>query len=246
MWYATTTAGSGHGCSQRDALLLRLRRLLRDVARHRALAPSARGRGTGSTSCLRLRRIEVADEHQRRVRRHVVGLVEVAHVVDRRRLEILHAADRRVLVGVHRERLVVDDLVQPAVRLVVDAHPPLFLHDLALVGERVLVDPQRRHPVGLEPQRQRQVLRRHRLPEHRLVVGRVGVALAADRRDHRGVRLGLDVLRALEHQVLEEMREPGAARLLVLRADVIPELQVDDRRRVILRQHHRQPVRQRR
>ena len=60
------------------------------------------------------------------------------------------------------------------------AHPPLFLHDLALVGERVLVDAQRRHPVGLEPQHQRQVLRRHRLPEHRLVVGRVGVALAAD------------------------------------------------------------------
>ena len=63
---------------------------------------------------------------------------------------------------------------------------------------------------------------------------------------HRGVRFGLDVLRALEHQVLEEVREAGAARLLVLRADVIPELQVHDRRRVILRQHHRQAVGQRR
>ena len=145
----------------------------------------------------------------------------------------------------HGERLVVDDLVQPAVRLVVDPHPPLFLHHLALVGERVLVDPERRHPVGFEPQHQRQVLRRHRLPEHRLVVGRVGVALAADRRDHRRVRLGLDVLRALEHQVLEEVREAGAARLLVLRADVIPELQVHDRRRVVLGQDHRQAVRQR-
>ena len=111
--------------------------------------------------------------------------------------------------------------------------------------ERVLVDAQRRHPVGFEPQHQRQVLRRHRLPEHRLVVGRVGVALSADRGDERGVRFGLDVLRALEHHVLEEMREAGAARLLVLRADVIPELQVHDRRRVIFGEDHRQPVRQR-
>ena len=62
-------------------------------------------------------------------------LIEIAHVLDRRRLEILHAADRRVLVGMRRERLVVDDLVQPAVRLVVDPHPPLFLHHLALVRE---------------------------------------------------------------------------------------------------------------
>ena len=54
----------------------------------------------------------------------------------------------------------------------------------------------------------------------------------------------MHVLRALEHQVLEEMREPGAPGLLVLRADVIHELQVDDRRRMVFRQHQRQTVRQ--
>ena len=37
----------------------------------------------------------------------------------------------------HRERLVVDDLVQPAIRLVLDAHPPLFLDHLALAPERL-------------------------------------------------------------------------------------------------------------
>ena len=76
----------------------------------------------------------------------------------------------------------------------------------------VLVDPERRHAVGFEPQRQRQVLGRHRLPEHRHVVLRVGVALTADRRDHRGVPFGIDVLRSLEHQMLEQVREAGAAR----------------------------------
>ena len=110
----------------------------------------------------------------------------------------------------------------------------------------VVVHAQRRHAVGFEPQRQRQVLRRQRLPEHRLVFGGVGVAAAADAGDDRRVRLGLDVLRALEHHVLEEVREPGAARPLVLRADVIPDRDVHDRRRVILGEDHAQPVRQRR
>jgi hypothetical protein len=37
------------------------------------------------------------------------------------------------------------------------------------------------------------------------------------------------VLRALEHQVLEEMRETRPARPLVLRADVIPDVHRHDR-----------------
>ena len=194
----------------------------------------------------RLRRIDVADQRQRRVLRHVERVVEVAHVVHARGFEIRHAANRRVLVRVRGERLLVDDLVEPPVRLVVDAQPPLFLHDFALVRERVLVDAQRGHPVGLEPQHERQVLRRRRFPEDRLVVGRVGVALPADRGNHRGVAFGLDVLRALEHQVFEQMREARASRLLVLRAHVHRELQMNDRDGVILFEDDRQPVGQRR
>jgi hypothetical protein len=156
-------------------------------------------------------RVEVADDRRRSRSRARSRSVEIAHVCDRRRLEVRHAADRRVLVRMRRERVVVDDLVQPSVRLVLDAHPPLFLDHLTLAAERRIVDAQRRHAIGFEPQRQRQVLRRQRLPEHRLVFGRVGVAAAADAGDDRRVRLGLDVLRALEHHVLEQMREAGAA-----------------------------------
>ena len=150
------------------------------------------------------------------------------------------------LYGCTRERLVVNNLVQPAERLIVDPQPALLFHHVPLVGERLPVDPERRHAIGLEPQGERQIVRRQRRPEHRLVVGRVGVALAAAARNHRGVPFGRDVLRALEHQVLEQVRKPGPARLLVLRPDVIPELHVHDRRRVILRQHHRQAVGERR
>ena len=174
------------------ALLLRHRRLLRDVARHRP----RRLRHAAEVlvdQLQRLRRVEVADDRHGGVFRHVVGAVEVAHVLDRRRFEIRHAADRRMLVRMHQERVVVDDFREPAVRLVLDAHPALFLDDLALAPERRVVDAQRRHAIGLEPQHQRQVVRRQRLPEDRLVLGRVGVAAAADARDERRVRLGLHV-----------------------------------------------------
>jgi hypothetical protein len=85
-----------------------------------------------------------------------------------------------MFVRVHAERLVVDDLVQSAERLVVDAHPAFFFDHFAFVGERVLVDAERRHPVGLQPEDHRQILGRDGFPEHRFIVGRVGVALPAD------------------------------------------------------------------
>ena len=128
-----------------------------------------------------------------------------------------------VLVRMHRERLVVDDLAQPPVGLVVEAHPAFFLHDFTLRLEDILVDAQRRHAVGLEPQHERQILRRGGLPEDGGILGRVRVALSANARNRGRMSLGLHVLRSLEHHVLEQMRETGAARLFVLRADVIPD-----------------------
>src|SRR5688500_15312824 len=59
------------------------------------------------------------------------------------------------------------------------------------------------------------------------------------------MRIGLDVLGALEHHVLEEVGEAGPPRSLVLRPDVIPHRHVDDRGRMILREDHAQTVRQR-
>ena len=61
--------------------------------------------------------------------------------------------------------------------------------------------------------------------------------------DHREVLAG-DVLRALEHHVLEEMGEAGAPRLLVLRADVVPLVDVHDRELAVDVQDDLQAVRQ--
>jgi hypothetical protein len=50
------------------------------------------------------------------------------------------------------------------------------------------------------------------------------------------------VLAAVEHQVLEQVRESRSARRLVLRADVVPDRDGDDRGLVVLVHDHPQPV----
>ena len=56
--------------------------------------------------------------------------------------------------------------------------------------------------------------------------------------------VGRDVDGALEEHVLEQVSEPGSLESLVCRADVIPQIDRDDRRRVILGEHHMQAVRE--
>src|SRR6185295_3897518 len=75
---------------------------------------------------------------------------------------------------------------------------------------------------------------------------RVCVALPADAGDPRWMSLGLDVLRSLEHHVLDQVREAGSTGLLILRAHVIPDFGMHDRRRVILEQDHLHTIAERR
>ena len=75
---------------------------------------------------------------------------------------------------------------------------------------------------------------------HRLeVVGAVeesGAVEGPARGLHEGHVLGLGhVAGALEHDVLEQMREAGLARDLVLGADVVPDVDRHDRRQVVFR-----------
>ena len=147
-----------------------------------------------------------------------------------------------------REELVGQELEPAAVRLVLEALTALVLDHVALVVELRLVDAveQRREAVGLEPEQRLEVARRH----GREVVGAVVVGGAVDAAllevraellDEREVLAG-HVLRALEHHVLEEVREAGPPRLLVLRADVVPLVDVDDRQLAIDVQDHLQAV----
>ena len=135
-----------------------------------------------------------------------------------------------------REEVGLELLLERAVRPVVVRPALLVLDDLALVVEVLLAErvEQGRHPVGLEPQGEVELVRRQGLE----VVGPVepgrAVHRAAGRLDEGDV-LGLgDVARALEHDVLEQVGEARLARDLVLRADVVPEVDRDDRCEVIL------------
>ena len=53
------------------------------------------------------------------------------------------------------------------------------------------------------------------------------------------------MLRAFEHQMLEEVGEAGVSGLLVLGADVIPHVDGDDRAVVILVKEHVEAIRER-
>ena len=122
-------------------------------------------------------------------------------------------------------------LVERAVGPVVVRLALLVLDDVPLVVEVLLREriEQRAHPIGLEPQAELDLVGRQRLEVVRAVEERRRVADAASTLDEGHV-LGLrDVAAALEHEVLEEVGEAGLAGLLVLRADVVPEVDRDDR-----------------
>ena len=107
---------------------------------------------------------DVAAQGEHGVVRPVVATEERVHVRQARGVEVLHRADRRVVVGVAlREDRGVDVDEGVAVGLVVVALALLLLDDVALVVEVLL-----RHgveevtvPVGLEPERELDRARGH-------------------------------------------------------------------------------------
>ena len=166
----------------------------------------------------RLVDVEVADHGDLRVARRVVGVEERRGVVERGLLQLGEVAVAVVRVG---ERVVEDrrqqDPREPAVGPVQDVEADLLLDDVDLVAQVLGVQGGRPEPVGLEEQRP---LERGG-GQHLEVVGVVLVGGAVE-----DPARALDVpevaelpqaLAALEHEVLEEVREPRAA--LGLRAE---------------------------
>ncbi len=189
--------------------------------------------------------VEVAGDGQDRVVRRVIGREEAAHVVERGGRQVLHRPDRRVVVRVPDRP---DELLHPllggAVRLVVDRQAPLVLHDVPLVVELFLGHGRQEagHPVRLQPQGQLQLVRWQGVEVVRPIGPGRGVQRASGGLDEGEVLALGHVLGALEHHVLEQVREPGPARLLVAAADVVPQVDRHDRRPSIGGQEHPQAV----
>ena len=131
-----------------------------------------------------------------------------------------------------RER--VDRLVRVAVRIVVDREPPFLLHRVALVVEILLVDHERAHAVGFEVEAEVELIRWKRFEVQRAVLVGGAVHVAAVIEDEHEVLTRPDVLRSLEHHVLEEVGESRAAAPFVARADVVAHRDRVDRRVMVL------------
>ena len=116
-----------------------------------------------STSAFVCGLVEIADDGQAGVVRRVVLLEETLHVVELGRLDVGVRADHVGVVRVaRRKQQLHDGLVDHAVRAVLDALAALVAHDVLLVGELGCVElvEQIAHAIGLEPQRQLELIRR--------------------------------------------------------------------------------------
>ena len=120
--------------------------------------------------------------------------------------------------------------------------PDLLLHHVDLVAEVLLGDRRGGHPVGLEEQRALQRLGRQRLVVVRVVLVGGAVERAPGGLHQAGVLHLRHVRRALEHHVLEEVGEPGAALGLVAHADVVEDAHRHDRHAPVGGEDDAQPV----
>jgi hypothetical protein len=130
-----------------------------------------------------------------------------------------------------------------SVRLIV-ALSFLVLNHAPLLVELVLTDgaDEMSHTIGLEPEHGVERILRHRLEIIGAVEPRGRVEIRRTELLQKGSIFVVEVLGPLKHQVLEQMRESGMARNFILRADVIPNIDRDDRRLPILMDDQGEPV----
>ena len=189
--------------------------------------------------------LDVADDRKDGVAGRVVRVVEGAELCG---VDVLHrgrGGERLVRV---REVAVVDELAEllrgEPVGRDDGPQPVLVAHDIALRLERGGGNGEGLHAVGLEPQAERELARRQELGVARVVGRRRRVHLGAARGGEREVRARGDVLRTLEHEVLEEVRVAGVRAVLVATPDVVGDADGDGGRGVIRREHDAEAVRQ--
>ena len=143
------------------------------------------------------------------------------------------------------KRVLRDQVVGLAIGLVL-ALPLFVLHHSALFVEFRLGDGagEVAHAVGFHPQHRVQRRGGHVLEVVGAVVAGGSVQIGCAQFFEHLEIVGIEVLAAVEHQVLEQVREPGLAALLVLRPDVVPDVDRHDGSFVVLVDDDREPVRE--
>src|SRR5678816_1258049 len=138
-------------------------------------------------------------------------------------------------------------LVAASIGDVVYALTSLILHDFALKIELRLVHcrKQETHSVGIEPQCKRKSVRREILVVVRSVFSRRAVVICSRCFELLVEHSRRDMLGPHEHDVLEEVCKSGSACLLVTGTDLVPRVDRDDWRGVVLVKNYLEAVRKR-
>ena len=186
--------------------------------------------------------IEVAGQREDRVVRHVVGVVKLPELFQRGLVDVLHAADGHPGIRTAGEHHLGKLLEQAAVGLVVVGAAAFLLDDLALGVHADLLHLAVPHAFALDPEREAHVVGGQVEVEVGAVEAGGGVQTAARAGDELVQLAAGDVVAALEHQVLEEVRETRAVGTLVLAADVVEHVAGNDRDRVVGREDDVQAV----
>src|SRR5450759_1097189 len=160
-------------------------------------------------------------------------------------LQVTHPADDRVVIGMLLINRRHHDFIHQRLRFIVGAHAPLFHDYLDLLAEFLRSQIEVLHPVRFQLHRQRQ-LGFVQLLEISGVVGAGKSILARPRcRDALGKFARWHGLGALEHHMLQRVRDAGGSGALVHAAGLVPDLLHHHRRAVIFLDDDFQPVRQR-
>lgn len=134
---------------------------------------------------------------------------------------MFHRTDGRVLVGVCAVEAFEGFFQNAAVGTVVVAQAALFFHHLALGLNAHFFYAGVKHPLAFEPEAEGKLVAGQQFVVVGAVEGGVGVVGAARLINVVVKFAALDVLRAFEKQVLEEVGEAGAVGLFIFGADVV-------------------------
>ena len=162
-----------------------------------------------------------------------------------RLIDIIDITDCGSLIRFIRIRHGDERLDRCAIRTVVIAALQLLNDNGALIVQILLRHIQAAHAIGFNPKRQRQLMRGHSVVISGVIAADISIGRAAhwfQQLIHRPAR---HMRRALEHEMLEQMREAAFAFGVVRRADAIPNIDRHSRRRCIAHQDDFQPVVQR-
>src|SRR3989344_2176408 len=195
---------------------------------------------------LRLRdnlfRFYIADNHEYRVGWGIPASVPITQLLGRHGLQVGHPANHRVPVGMSLIGGGHEFFLNDRLGLVLGAPAALFHHHLDLLAKILIGQRQILQAVGFEFEGNRQARFFQLLEIGSVVVTGEGVLASAVFGDDARELIGSVLGRALEHHVLEHVRDAGDALGLVLAAHPVPDLRYHHRRAVILLDDEAQAV----